>query len=56
MKKTTTQNTQTETSIKLKKSDRRTTSLDFKKQMGNIATSGKFTIEERLKAFRYQKD
>ena len=31
---------------------RRTTSREFKNQMASMATSGQFTVEERLKAFR----
>ncbi|NCQ51887.1 hypothetical protein GW796_08335 [archaeon] len=52
MKKPTLKNIQNTNSSKVQNSNRRTTSLDFKKQMENIATSGKFTTEERLKAFR----
>ena len=34
------------------KFERRTTSREFKNQMASMATSGQFTVEERLKAFR----
>lgn len=35
--------------------ERRTTNAGFKAQMAGIATSGLFTVEERLKAFQAAK-